>query len=295
MSGLAADNILILQDGRSLGYAEYGDPGGWPLLFFHGTPGSRVMARLAAGEAAALSVRLIAPERPGFGRSEAKGHRRLLDWPRDVEELADALHLDQFAVVGVSGGGPYAAACAWALPGRVKVAGLVSSLAPVDVLWRHLPWHRRLLARLAQRPFLTGPVLALLAAVVRQRPQVLRACLSLAARGDATGTLARPEVRRLQLDGIREALRPGAAGLAGEMALLSRPWGFALEEITAPVFLWHGQKDAIVPVAMGQHLAEHIPRCRARFIAGAGHLWIFDGFGEVLRLLRDEAQVQKAS
>ena len=108
--------VLRLADGRRLGFAEYGASGGQPLLFFHGTPGARLVAGFAHQSALRLNVRLIAPERPGFGRSDFQAGRRILEWPDDVAALADALGLERFAVAGVSGGAPYALACAWRLP-----------------------------------------------------------------------------------------------------------------------------------------------------------------------------------
>ena len=161
------DNVLRLTDGRRLGYAEYGDPDGWPLMFFHGTPGSRVMARFAASRAREMGVRLIAPERPGFGLSDVQPQRRLLDWVEDIRELADALSLDRFAVAGVSGGGPYVAACAWKMGKRLVAAGIVSGLAPADRVRRELSWLHRLSAVLVRRAALVNLVLGLLA---RRRP-----------------------------------------------------------------------------------------------------------------------------
>ena len=97
--------------------------------------------------------------------------------------------------------------------------------------------------------------------------------------------LSQPEVRRTQIDGIVEAFRGGPQGAAHELDLFSRPWGFDVKEIKVPVHLWHGEADHIVPVKMGRYLADHIPQCRARFIPGAGHLWIFQGYEEVFRAL----------
>jgi pimeloyl-ACP methyl ester carboxylesterase len=109
----SADRTLRLGDGRRLGYAERGDPGGRPLLYFHGWPGARVEARLADEPAKAAGVRLVALDRPGMGFSDFQRGRTFVDWSADVVEVADALQLDRFAVLGISGGGPYAAACAW--------------------------------------------------------------------------------------------------------------------------------------------------------------------------------------
>ena len=127
MNADAVAGELRLSDGRALGYAQYGDPEGRPLFFSHGTPGSRTLAQLFDAGARRDGVRLIAPERPGFGRSDFLPDRTFADWPDDVSELADALGFDRFAVAGSSGGGPYAAACAWKLPERLT--GTASSAA----------------------------------------------------------------------------------------------------------------------------------------------------------------------
>jgi pimeloyl-ACP methyl ester carboxylesterase len=97
-----------LPDGRSLGYAEYGDPSGKPVLFFPGTPSSRLL-HPPEGPTASLGARLIVVERPGFGLSDFQPGRTLLDWPDDVVALADALDIERFAVAGLSAGGPYVA------------------------------------------------------------------------------------------------------------------------------------------------------------------------------------------
>jgi pimeloyl-ACP methyl ester carboxylesterase len=103
MNGCSANESLQmrLRTGRRLGFAEYGDPGGIPFFYFHGWPSSRLEGRAAAGIAARLGVRLIAPERPGCGLSEFQPHRTLRSWPADVSELADHLGLDNFGVLGV--------------------------------------------------------------------------------------------------------------------------------------------------------------------------------------------------
>lgn len=136
MSSAGTDSrTLRLRDGRLLGYAEYGDPGGPALFYFHGFPGSRLEARLGDAVAARNGVRLIALDRPGFGLSHFKPGRTISEWPDDVVELADALGIDRFAVMGVSGGGPYVAACALKIPHRLIGAAMVSSTAPSDAPW----------------------------------------------------------------------------------------------------------------------------------------------------------------
>ncbi len=112
----ASDKTIQLHDGRALGYAEYGGSERKALFYFHGAPGTRLEARVFAEQAVRVGIRLIAVDRPGMGLSSFKARRRLLDWPDDVVELADCLHIDRFAVIGVSGGGPYVLVCAYKFP-----------------------------------------------------------------------------------------------------------------------------------------------------------------------------------
>src|SRR5918998_25550 len=126
------DRMVRLRDGRRLGYAEYGDPQGSPVLFFHGLGTTRVICPPDDGTALRERIRLVAVDRPGIGISDRRPRRRLLDWPADVVQLADHLEIERFAVVGWSGGGPYAAACGYLLPHRVRKVGMVSSPAPLS-------------------------------------------------------------------------------------------------------------------------------------------------------------------
>src|SRR5690242_9051910 len=120
-------------DGRRLAYAEHGDPSGQPVLMFHGSPGSRVQSHPDVSIARELGLRVLTVDRPGYGLSDRHPGRALLDWPADVEALADALGLGRFPIIGVSGGGPHAAACAFRLPHRVTRLALASSAGPFDV------------------------------------------------------------------------------------------------------------------------------------------------------------------
>ncbi len=126
------DDRIALADGRWLACAEFGDPHGRPVLLFHGTPGYRRNPWATDAELRSVGVRLIAPDRPGVGGSTPQPRRRLLDWPDDVRQLADALGLERFAVVGFSNGGPHAAACAFRLGPRVSGTALVAPMPPLD-------------------------------------------------------------------------------------------------------------------------------------------------------------------
>lgn len=277
---------IRLRDGRRLGFAEWGDPGGRPLLYFHGWPGSRAEGRLGDEAARATGVRLIALDRPGMGLSDYQPRRTLGDWPDDVAQVAAALGLDRFAVLGISGGGPYAAACACKLSERLTGAGIVSGLAPIDIpgalagMGRQNEVIFRLVGRLA---VLRRAVMGATGVSVRRHPdRVLD-------RGVAAAVdkkyLDRPDVRAILVEGLSEAFRSGSRGPAWEMGLYARPWGFRLEDIRAPVHLWHGEQDANAPVTMARYLATAIPECQATFYPGEGHLHFVDRLPEILAAL----------
>ena len=286
MEAHRTDQTIRLRDGRELGYREWGDHGGWPLIYFHGWPGSRLEARLGDEAAREKGVRLIAVDRPGMGLSDYAPGRTLADWPDDVLELAEALRLERFAVLGISGGGPYAAVCAWKLSRQLTGAGPVSCLAPPDVSGVNAGMSRRnrvafqLMGRLA---VLRRVLFAVTAVSVRRRPdRVLE-------RGVAEVDkryLDRPEVKKVLVESLSEAFRGGSRGCAWEMGLYARPWGFRLEEIQTPVHLWHGEQDVNAPIAMGRYLASVIPDCQATFHPGEGHLHFVDRLPEIFAAVR---------
>ena len=280
--------VLRLSDGRRLGYAEYGDRQGAPVLFFHGTPGSRRVARCADRAAGRRGIRLIAPDRPGFGLSDFQVGRTLGAWPADVLELADALGIDRFAVAGVSGGGPYVAACAWRLAGRLTQAGIVSGVGPLDdpALAAELSRsYRAGFAVVRRLPAAARMALGLGALGLRRAPGCVLASLAASLPEVDRAIFRRARVRALLLDDAREALRQGTHAMIQELVLFSRPWEVPLGQIRTPIRLWHGEADAQVPVALARHLAAALPDCRASFIPSAGHLWVLDHLDEVLAAL----------
>ena len=285
------DRFLGLSDGRKLGYAEYGDPSGIPIFAFHGTPGSRFMFRLVHESARQLGLRLIAPDRPGFGISDFQENRTLADWIQDVRALADKLGLDRFGVAGISGGGPYVAACAALLPERVTTAALISPVGPLHspegpddlpaaqiVTFKLLPH----LTPAMRGAFSIGRLMFLNASDTMYQMIMRRA-------GPADEhILLRPEVRKNLLAGVIEGFRPGVRGVVEEMKIFAMPWNIPLRAIKAPVLLWQGTADKNVPVAASLRLAEIIPGCELFRIEGAGHYWIFDHVEEVLLAIKQK-------
>ncbi len=261
----ANDNTLQLHDGRTLGYAEYGIAEGKALFYFHGHPGARLEARFLAEQAVQAGIRLIGIDRPGMGLSRFKAGRRLLDWPDDVVELADSLHIDRFAVIGFSGGGPYALACAYKIPHRLTACGIIAGVGHtgrfLSFLSMWLPW---LLIAVARRFF--------------RDEEHARKSLMLAARRRVEPdrkSLLLPEISELMAASLVEALRQGTRGSAYDGTLLGGgcPWGFKLEDIAFPtLYLWHGELDKDVPIAIGRAVAERLAQCKATYYPGEGHI-----------------------
>ncbi len=265
------DRSVQLRDGRTLAYAEYGVPGGKVLLYFHGGADSRLEARLLAGQARRAGIRLIGIDRPGIGRSSFKRDRRLLDWPDDVIELADHLGIEHFAVLGVSGGGPYALACAYKTPDRLTACGIAAGEwhdhHPLSFLTTWLPW---LLLPIVGYFFRDEEhARSSLLRFTQQWPESDRQCL------------ARPAIRDCFVASLVEAFHQGAKGPAYDGVVVRRSWGFKLEAITYPaLYLWHGEQDKDVPVAAGRAIAHQLVQCKATYYPSDGHLSLLVNHGE---------------
>lgn len=207
---LTRDGMLQLRDGRALSYAEYGATSGVPVLYFHGLPGSRLDPRLFAGAYRADGIRLVAPDRPGYGLSSPRRRWGLLDWVGDVVELADGLGIEHFAVLGYSSGGKYAAACGFSIPERLSAVGIVSGVGPPS-----MPRFRDGLGktdRLSMSLATRARALALLywrvaTWMVLRRPDSFLAEFEKELSQPDRAVLADPNFRQLLLETAREALR----------------------------------------------------------------------------------------
>lgn len=285
------DRFLRLPDGRRFGYTEFGDQWGIPLFAFHGTPGSRLMFRLVHEPARLLCLRIIAPDRPGFGLSDYQENRTLADWTSDVRALADKLGLDRFGVAGISGGGPYVAACAALLPERVAAAALISPVGPLHSPEGpdNLPPAQIVTFRLLPhvRPAMAG-ALSIGRLMFLNAPDSMYGMIVRRAGPADEHILLRPEVRKNLLAGVIEGLRPGVQGVAQEMKIFAKLWNIPFQAIKAPVLLWQGAADNNIPVAASLRLAEIIPGCELFRIEGAGHYWIFDHVEEVLLAIKQK-------
>lgn len=271
------DRVIRLRDGRHLGYAEFGDPRGRPIIHCHGGLSSRLDISAGHQSAAELSVRIIAPDRPGVGLSDRKPGRGLLDWPDDVAELADSLEIEKFAVMGWSLGGQYCAATAFALPERVTIAGLVASAIPRE--WpgmieqinamdrRFMRMSRNRAGLFAERAAFAG-----MRAAARGFPKLMLKEALGSERGGPTVTQFR--------DATREGLLQ-PAGVSEEYAVLDSPWGFDPASIGIPVILFQGTGDEFVPEDWAHQLRIRIPGAKLRIYPGEGHFLMYQNFTDI--------------
>jgi pimeloyl-ACP methyl ester carboxylesterase len=253
-----------LPDGRVIAVEEYGDPAGPTVLYFHGWPASRLEAGLIPG----LPVRLLAFDRPGYGRSSPHPGRTLLDWPRDVADVADRLGLQRFHVVGVSGGAPFAVACAYALPQRVRGAALVCPVPPAHGVDPHASGVG-LLYRLGRHPVLAHRLFSTVRPLLRHRVITPRTLV-----GGSLPAADRECLDRQTLSGLARVWREGVGrsvqGAAADAGIYARDWQVPLCGITVPVDLWHGGEDSLIP-RYALAAFEAIPNLRLHLVPDEGH------------------------
>ncbi len=310
---MLADNERIIDVAASgaapaqrLGVATYGDPDGVPVLAFHGAPACRLMFASADTEARRLGLKLIAPDRPGYGLSPldagpAGSAKPTLAGRTDMHvALADALGLDRFAVLGISGGAPYATALAARLGDRITALALVSPMGPIAdqlalapserppvslghrIFFQRWPLKRRWVlswgGNVGRKVFLASPekIAHLLGKLF----------------GAADNRLLRQKpVTDALIAMTREAVAESIDGGLVDLDIFARPWGLDYARITAPAVLWQGTADKVVPAHVALRLARLVPGCRLVTLPGAGHFWVLgrirDVLGEIKALTAD--------
>ncbi len=284
--------LRTLRDGRQLGYAEFGDPRGTPVVFVHGWCGSRLTRHPEDNLTRSLGVRLITVDRPGVGLSDRRRGRSLLDWAEDLEQLADALGIEQFAVVGHSGGGPHALACAARIGSRITRVGVVCGFAPMDRPGATEGMQadmRRAVPLLARLPWLAALLLRSVPASYRRDPRAAwEAQFGSDLPPSDRAVLEQPGVRDNILASAVEATRAGAAGIADELPLfMGRSWGFDPAAVSVPIWLWYGQADVVTPVQMGRYLAGVLPVSHLVEYPDEGHMVYVTHWAEILRTVAE--------
>lgn len=253
---------LVLDDGRVLAYAEAGRPAGPVVVLCH--PSTRVLQPGWASAVDALGIRLLFPDRPGFGDSTFKPDLTILDWPADVAALLAHLEVDRCVVAGVSASTPHALACGVALAERVGAVGILAGTVPLA------DDERTGIALLA----VEDPAAAF-AAVRDERGGAVdheAGARRTAQRPAPDGPLyAQPEVQAALIAASEATYRQGVDGPSWDTVLRLRPWGFGLGDVVVPVRWWHGDSDAVVPIDRIERAIAGFGHHRLTTVAGSGH------------------------
>jgi len=271
---------ITLNDGRTLAYNEFGDPRGVPIFHAHGGPGSRLEGLIFHETAKKRGYRFVVADRPGMGMSTYLEGRRLLDYPRDIAELADALGIDRFGVTGWSGGGAHTTVCSYAIPDRLlfnmSFAGYTN--------FAEMP---------GASGYLRGKMDRVSVGLSRSHPSLFRLFFDMmeVSENYISGAYydallrevneadkkigADPAFKEAFLAEEHEAFRQGSRGIATDAAVHYVDWGFRLKEIPGRIHVFHGTEDHLVPIEYGRHIAANVPDCTLHVLEGEGHLFPF--------------------
>jgi len=271
------ENLIQLPDGAVVAFEEYGDANGVPVIFCHGWPSSRTMARLTDEPARELGIRIVSLDRPGIRGSSLQPNRKLSDWPCLLEQVVERLDLPEFRMLAISGGAPYAYATAVAMPERVRAIAIVGGAPPMAEITDGeglLPLYRWMLALYRSRPgllrrcfYLVRPFLSV-RSPVRFRPFVLK---MLRLRRCDADSLRNAAAFEAVFESQRLAWRGSAKGVMTDAEIYAQPWGFAIEDVRVPVRLWHGKEDRAFSVQLAEQMVKRLPNCKSRFVNDAGH------------------------
>ncbi|KAL0939169.1 alpha beta hydrolase fold protein [Colletotrichum truncatum] len=261
--------VLTLPDGRKLGYSQYGLSTGKPIFYCHGLPGSRVEAGHLHEAALEAGARIIATDRPGMGLSTFQPGRTLLDHPKDLEHLANHLKIEKYGVMGVSGGGPFALACARTMArDKLKAVAIVCGIGPPDIGMSGAAWFQWLGFTYGWRysPRLAGWFFHQQGQFYLTDEQRLQLRLQEAEKNKANfprqelGLWLDKEIVARMVMASRQYYRQGIEGVSHDGYLCGTEFGFDIADIRTdlPMRLWYGQHDTHVPPNHGVQIAKRL-------------------------------------
>jgi pimeloyl-ACP methyl ester carboxylesterase len=274
-----------LKDGRTLAYEEYGDPKGKPVFYFHGWPASRLSGKQLHQSAKKLGLRIISPDRPGYGYSTIQPSRKLLDFPDDITQLADSLKIKKFVVIGSSGGGPYVLVCAYKIPERLTAAIDIAGLGPLREMDKYKNWSIK--RKFILKHWLWGypiyrPVIFVYMLLLNI-PIDLYTPLVMLGRAKEDRKLMKIKKDRKEFRRVcQEAFRQGIKGPLQDLLIYYSDWGFSLKEIKMKVHVWHGKKDRNAQFWMGEYVANQLPKAEKHFLNNSGHFLLAERAEEIL-------------
>ena len=286
MSNGVETRTISAGGGRELCVELAGEPDGKPILVHAGEPMSRLLYGGWIADAEQKGIRLIGYDRPGYGGSTAYPGHTVASGAQDVRAIAEALGHGRLGIWGISGGGPYALACAALLPDLAVAVGAVASLAPYGIEGFDYFAGMGELNVEGTKLFFSDPEAErrdlregreeILAATPEQFAEQMEGLLSPVDAEALTGDLA-----RWLTETHKVAVSPGDQGWWDDGAAHLASWGFDLRDIRVPVKIWHGRQDRMVPVQHGQWLAANVPGAEADISDRDGHLTTIGRIGEI--------------
>jgi pimeloyl-ACP methyl ester carboxylesterase len=286
-----SDNLFVMRNGRRLEVRQYGDDSGHPVFFFHGLIGSHYQASYIADHAKETGLRIIAPNRPGVGASEFAVRKSPVDAVADVEDIAAALDLGEFSVIGISGGTPYALATLYRLRQRIRTVTVICGMGPARLqgALRGMDPRRRAFLEFGSRyPQLAKRAFQKSAVRFRNNPdRALRRLIATWSEPDRL-VFERKEIYDLFMKDLHQVFREGMGpeSLSQELAIY-RNYGFSLRDLPRDqrITLWQGLSDNIVPPTMAWKLTQALPNAESHFVPG-GHFVAVDIAGDIVGRLR---------
>jgi pimeloyl-ACP methyl ester carboxylesterase len=279
--------LLTTTSGQIIAYEERGNPRDTSIFFFHGTPGSHRQLDLLPS-ALLENLHWICVDRPGYGKSLQCLGFGMAEVAAAITACADHLGIDKFQVLGFSGGGPYALACAYAMPDRAYVAHLVSSLGPVDIpeIWSLLRHQDQLLFLFARRsPLLFRSALRMGMRGITKNPERFFSRLASKMSDSDRILLGDPHMLASLGSDLREALHQGTRGMAGDLMTLSQPWPFLLKDIQVPVQIWHGAHDQVINPQIGASIAARIQLAQYHQPENGAHMVLWTHATEIREVI----------
>lgn len=268
--------FMTLTDGRKLAFRRIGQPGGTPVLFFHGTPGSHTLGFMAADAARDAGYEMIAPDRPGIGDSDPQPEREHRHYPLDIVQLLHHLKIKRCGILGISGGAPYALQCAYDLPDHISFLALLSGwlcYGRPEAAGIALPRNIKALKWLYKSKILAAPFAKAAEYTVRHHPQQFLAHLKKSLPAADLALIEQDFYRDLFLYDLQRAYKQGWHGPTHDGALQFRNQPFPLTKVTQPTLLLHGTADSVVPLAMAEAMNEYLPNVKEFIkVPEGGHL-----------------------
>lgn len=281
---------LILKDKRKLGFAEYGNFNGYPIIYCHGSQSSRLEMHYDLSFAIENNLRIITIDRPGHGISDFNPNGSILEFARDAKQLMIHLKLDRFSVAGMSAGSPFALGMSYLFPENIYKTSIISGFAPFNQeSKKYLSKEVKLMLNLAKSfPFLLKILLKIQAKQIVSKPKkILHGFLKIMSESDKE-VLKNKSVMRVIENMFKESFRNGSEGIAYEISkLLVKDWNFELNEIQVPVTFWQGKKDNNIPYECVELMRNEIPNATLNIYSDKGHLIIFQYAYEIFTDLKE--------